>query len=192
MNVTSRARWALARRPWLYWVAIGVLAAGAGLLVADAVGAVDDARRRWGTERNVLVAERDAGPGEPVAGIVVTRSWPAPMIPAAALIDDVPDEAVLRQRVGAGEILTTADVAAGSAPQALIPVGHRAVSVMEAVPSGAGVGDDVAVASGGVVLAADAVVVGVRDDAVLVAVPIGDAAAVAAAAPGDVALLIDP
>ena len=41
-------------------------------------------------------------------------------------------------------------------------------------------------------LAADAVVVGVRDEVVLVAVPIGDAAAVAAAAAGDVALLIDP
>jgi hypothetical protein len=66
------------------------------------------------------------------------------------------------------------------------------VAVIEAVPSGAGVGDVVAVASGGVVLAPDAVVVGVRDDAVLVAVPRGDDAAVAAAAAGDVALLIDP
>ena len=68
MNVMSRARWALARRPWLYWLAVGVLAVGAGLLVAEAVGAVDDARRRWGDERTVLVAERDAGPGEVVAG----------------------------------------------------------------------------------------------------------------------------
>jgi hypothetical protein len=192
MNVTSRARWALARRPWLYWLAIGALGVGAGLLVADAVGAVDDARRRWGDERTVLVAERDAGPGDAVASIVATRSWPAPVVPAAALTGGLPDDAVLRQHVGAGEILTTADVTAAAAPQALIPAGHRAVAVVEAVPSGAGVGDVVAVASGGVVLAPHAVVVAVRDDAVLVAVPRGDDAAVAAAATGDVALLIDP
>ena len=131
MNVMSRARWALAHRPWLYWLVIGALAIGAGLLVADAVGALDDARQRWGDERTVLVAERDAGPGEVVAGIVATRSWPAPMVPPAALTDDLPDEAVLRQRVGAGEILTTTDVAAASAPQALIPAGRRAVAVID-------------------------------------------------------------
>ena len=63
----------------------------------------------------------------------------------------------------------------------------------EAVPSGAAVGDHVVAAGGGVVLADDAVVVGLTADAVLVAVPVDEAALVAqAAASGELALLLVP
>ena len=83
------------------------------------------------------------------------------------------------------------DVAATGGPQALIPEGWLAVAIAEPVPSGARVGDDVAVASGGVTLADEAVVVGVGAESVLVAVPSDAAAQVAqAASTGDVALLI--
>jgi hypothetical protein len=114
------------------------------------------------------------------------------MVPADA-ITRVVDGARARQHVSVGEILVAPDLAPSAAPQALIPPGWSAVAVAEAVPSGAAIGDTVAAVSGGVVLAAAGVVVGQRDDAVLVAVPDADAAAVAAASSaGDVSLLLRP
>ena len=114
------------------------------------------------------------------------------MVPDAAVTELV-DGARARQHVGVGEILVATDLVASAAPQALIPPGWSAVAVAEAVPSGAAVGDHVAAASGGVVVAREGIVVGQRDDAVLVAVPDDDAPAVAAAsAAGDVSLLLRP
>ena len=75
--------------------------------------------------------------------------------------------------------LVAADVAATAGPRALIPDGWSAVAVAEAVPSGAVVGDPVVAVAGGVVLAAEGVVVGHAGEAVLVAVPTDDGAAVA-------------
>lgn len=191
MNPTSRVRYVLARRPWLYWLAVGVLATVAGLLVAGAAAGVDQARRRWGADRTVLVATRDARPGEPLAAVAAPRVLPAPMVPAAAL-SEPPEAAVLRQHISAGEVVTGPDVAPSAAPQALIGEGRLAVAVAERVPTGAVVGDVATVASGGVVLAAEATVVGVIGDAVLVAVPADEAPAVAAAGTSDVALLLAP
>lgn len=192
MNPMARLRHVLARRPWLYWLAVLAVAAGAGLAVADAVAAVGDARRAWGVERTVLIATRDAAPGEPLDGVVEGQPRPVPMIPDAALTE-APAGAVLRQHVSAGEIAVEADVTPTAAPQALIPPGWQGVAVSERVPTGAAVGDRVAVASGGVVLAGDAVVVAARGEAVLVAVPAPEAAAVAAAvSAADVALLLHP
>ncbi len=192
MDPMARLRHLLARRPWLYWLGVLAFASGAAVLVADAVAAVDEARREWGVERTVLVAGRDARPGEPLTGVVERRPLPAPMVPAGAL-GDAPPDAVFRQQVTAGEIVVGADVAPSDAPQALIPPGWQAVAVSERVPTGAAVGDAVAVASGGVVLAPEGVVVAARGDAVLVAVPAGDAAAVAAAvSAAEAALLLIP
>ena len=64
MNPVARARHVLARRPWLYWSAVLVLAAGAGWAVTAAAAGVDDARRAWGTSRDVLVATVDIAPGD--------------------------------------------------------------------------------------------------------------------------------
>jgi hypothetical protein len=98
-----------------------------------------------------------------------------------------------RQHVAAGEIVVAADAVAPDAPQALIPEGWAAVAVAEAVPSGAGLGAVVMAAADGVVLAADGVVVGRSDAAVLVAVPGEVAPAVAmAASSGELALLLVP
>ena len=74
MNVTSRARWALARRPWLYWLAVGVLAVGAGLLVADAVGAASTTPAGAGATSGPC-SWRNGTPARAsvVAGIVATR-----------------------------------------------------------------------------------------------------------------------
>ena len=58
--------------------------------------------------------------------------------------------------------------------------------------TGAQVGDGVTVATGGVVIAADGVVVGIVGDGLLVAVPADEAPQVAhAAATGDVAVLLE-
>ena len=175
MNPLARLRHLLARRPWLYWLGVGVVALAVGLVAVRAAASVDEARRRWGTTREVAVAVADLAPGDPLAGHVELRPRPAPMVPAAAVTELV-DGARARQHVGLGEILVATDLVASAAPQALIPPGWSAVAVAEAVPSGAAVGDHVAAARGGVVVAREGIVVGQRDDAVLVAVPDDDAA----------------
>jgi hypothetical protein len=192
MHVAARLRNVLARHRWLYWAAVLLLASGAGLVVASASAAVDDARRSWGETRPVLVATADLVPGDSLDGAVELRTLPVPMIPPAAL-GEPPAGAIARQHVGRGEVVVSADVAATAHPQALIPAGWSAVAVAEAVPSGALTGDEVTAVAEGVVLAAEAVVVGRSGDAVLVAVPDAEGPAVAmAAASGTLALLLVP
>jgi hypothetical protein len=192
MNPLARARHVLARRPWLYWLGVAVLAAAAAWGAARGASSVDAARRSWGTPRDVVVATADLAPGDALAGRVDVRSRPHPMVPDGA-VTRIDPAARARQHVSAGEILVRADVVATASPQALIPFGWAAVPVSEAVPSGAAVGDRVAAASGGAVVAAAGVVVGRSADAVLVAVPVEVAAAVAAAsASGELSLLLQP
>ena len=108
-------------------------------------------------------------------------------------VDDVPDGARARQRITAGEVVTEPDVVATAGPRALIPAGWSALAVAEAVPSGAPVGDPVRAVAGGVVLAAEGLVVGHAGDAVILAVPADEAPQVAmAAATGELALLLEP
>jgi hypothetical protein len=192
LNPLARARHVLARRPWLYWVAVVALAAGAALAAGHAAASVDDARRQWGATRDVVVATADLAPGDPLAGRVELSSRPGPMIPSGA-VTTVEPTARARQHVSTGEILVRPDIAAAGSPQDLIPAGWTAVAVAEAVPSGAHVGDAVSAASGGAVLAEHGVVVGRSAEVVLVAVPTAEAAQVAAAsAGGELALLLQP
>ena len=110
------------------------------------------------------------------------------MPPGAAT--EVEPGAVARQRIGRGEVVMAHDVrrdrrAAGADPRRLARGRDRRTGAQRAR-----VGDDVAIASGGVTLADEAVVVGVDAESVLVAVPTDAAAQVAqAASTGDVALL---
>jgi hypothetical protein len=192
MSLPARVRLTLARSPWLYWALVAILAAAAGLLALRASAGVETARRAWGEERRVLVTTGAVEPGDPVAAATELRPLPAPLVPADAVIE-LPATAVARQRIAAGEVVVGHDVAAADPPRSLIPSGWLAVAVSEPVASGAGVGDPVSVATGGVVLAADGVVVGISGAGLLVAVPADDAAQVAhAAAAGDVALLLRP
>jgi hypothetical protein len=192
MNLVARVRHVLARRPWLYWLAVLLLAATAGLVVADAAARVDAARRAWGVTRPVVVAVADIAPGDVLDDVTDVRALPEPMVPVDA-VSDLPAEATARQRIAAGEILTAHDVAPTAGPRSLIPDGWRAVPVAEPVPSGVAVGDDVAVASGGIVVAGEGVVVGTLADGVLVAVPADVAAQVAqASATADLTLLLKP
>jgi SAF domain len=192
MNLVARVRHVLARRPWLYWLAVLLLAAIAGLVVADAAARVDAARRAWGVTRPVVVAVADIAPGDVLDDVTDVRALPEPMVPVDA-VSDLPAEVTARQRIAAGEILTAHDVAPTAGPRSLIPDGWRAVPVAEPVPSGAAAGDDVAVASGGIVVAGEGVVVGTLADGVLVAVPADVSAQVAqASATADLTLLLKP
>ena len=133
MNFVARIRHVLARRPWLYWLAVPVLAASAGLVVADATAGVDAARRSWGTTRPVVVAAVDVAPGQLLTDHVEVRTRPEPMVPAGA-VSDLPSTATARQRIAAGEIVMAHDVAAIAGPRALIPDGWRGRSRRRARP----------------------------------------------------------
>ena len=192
MNPVARVRHVLARRPWLYWLAVLLLGAAAGLVVADAIAGVEAARRSWGATRPVLVAADDVAPGQVLADHVEVRTRPGPMVPTGA-VEELPPAATARQRIAAGEMVMAHDVAATDGPQALIPEGWRAVAVAELVPSGAAVGDEVTAASGGIVVADAGLVVAQLAESVLVAVPADVAAQVAhAAVTGELTLLLEP
>lgn len=192
MHPVARIRHVLARRPWLYWATVLVLAAGLALVATTAVADVEEARLAWGSSRAVVVATVDLAPGDALTGRTEVRRHPAPMVPATAIGDAAPN-AVVRQHVAAGEVLVDLDVSAGRLPIALIPPGWRGVPIAEAVPSGASVGDRVAATSGGVLLAEEGTVVGRLDQTLVVAVPATEAPAVAmAAASGELTLLLVP
>jgi hypothetical protein len=154
---------------------------------------VERARLAWGRAAPVLVASSRVEPGDDLAALVEVQQLPEPVLPPTALAT-LPPGAVARQRVDPGEVITDADVGNGTGMRALVPDGWLGVAVVEAVPSGAAVGDGVVVASAGVELATDAVVVGVGLDVVHVAVPAELAATVAAGAvsPDGVSLLLVP
>lgn len=184
----------LVRRPWIHWVVVTAAAASSAAIVAERVGRIDAARAAWGDERSVWVAAADVAPGAPLA--VSVRRLPVAVVPLGALDPDHDDlPALARQHVTAGEIVTVVDVAPTdlSSPLALVPDGWLAVPIVESVPSGAAVGDRVRIVSGGVVLAAEAVVVGHHEQVTLTAVPSDVAAMIPAAADADgVTLLLVP
>ena len=192
MSLAARVRVTLACSPRLYWAIVAVLAGAAGLFVMRAANGVEAARDSWGEARSALVATRDVEPGEPLDGAATGRRLPSPLVPTDA-VTELQAGALARQRIAAGEVIVGHDVAPSAAPRSLIPRGWLAVAVAEPIASGARVGDEVTVATGGTVLAADGVVVGVAGDALLVAVPADEAAQVAhAASTGDVAVLLEP
>ena len=130
-----RARRALVR-PAVRRTAVGLLAAATALSVASLLGAVDDARDRWGATRPVAVATRDLSPGEVLdSGAVEVRDLPEGVIPDAA-VATAPTGAVVRHPILAGEPLAPARLAPDglSGTAALVAEGERAV----AVPVGAG------------------------------------------------------
>ena len=73
----------LARRPWIYWLVVLVIAVLAAGAVRQRVADIDEARRGWGETRSVLVAREDARPGQAIDAEV--RDVPAAIVPLAAL-----------------------------------------------------------------------------------------------------------
>lgn len=184
MPMMPRVRRIVARRPWVQWVVVAVLATGVGATVHDAMARVDAARTAWGRTVTVWVATRDVVAGETIAA--EPTGVPAAIRPPGA-VDD-PAGSIARQAIGAGEIVTALDLVDGE--QGLAPAGWLIAPAHEARPSGAAVGERVQVASDGYVLTDEAVVVGFVDDVTLVAAPADVAAVVSGAA--DVTLLRSP
>ena len=193
MRHMAMIRRVLARRPWIYWTIVAAVAVAGAMAAASVFRGVDEERQRWGDGAVVLVVTRDVAAGEPLADLVVERRYPVAMIPDGA-VKSLETAAGARHTLAAGEIVVDVDVAATTTPRSLIPSGWLAVAIAEGVASGATVGDHVVVASEGIRLAAEALVVGHLEGVTVVAVPDDEAPAVAAAAnsPAGVALLLQP
>lgn len=193
MRLIPRLRHELARRPWVYWLSVALLAAVAAASTMAVIDRLERERASWGTTRRVLVTSLPVAPGDPLDGAVAPRSYPRAMVPTGALTE-LPPGSVARQRLDAGEVLVRHDVAATAAPRSLLEPGQVAVAVVEHVRTGARVGDRVTVVSEGIVLAERAMVVATVDPVVMVAVDARTAPNVAAATgtAGGISLLIEP
>lgn len=188
-TIVVNVRRIVVKRPWIHWMVVVLAAVGvaASLLErSDQIGAVRDT---WGETASVWVATRDLAPGDPADA--EPREVPLAVAPDDRLgsIDGL----TVRQNVGAGEILVGTDVVASSGPQALTPDGWLAVPIVESPASGAAIGDRVQIASDGIVVSGEALVVGRHDDVTVIAVPHDEAPLVPAAAQmGAVTLLLVP
>jgi hypothetical protein len=187
MHIAARARLVLARRPWIHWSAVAIVAAVAALSVHAHLAALDRSRLEWGASRPVLVARHAAEPGEAVAADAV--AVPTAMIPDGAL-EEWPPGARLTRRVGRGEILTELDLTTADGPAALADPGTAVVAVPDPLAAVATVGSPVLVAADGIVLTERATVVASHDGTVFVAVDRRDAATVAAAVNQRIASLL--
>lgn len=174
--IAVRLRRLLARRPWIYWTVVALVAVVLGARVHAHTVEVDAARDAWGATAEVFVASADIAPGEPI--LAERYELPVAMLPQEPA-DDVAGM-VARQRVSAGEVLTSIDVAAAG-PLALVPADWLAVPLIEMPGSGAAIGDRVQVAVDGIVVSADGLVVGQLADATLVAMPAAEAPMTSAA-----------
>ena len=186
----------LRREPRLWWLVVLTSAAATGLSVSHVLGTAEATRRAWGSTEPVLVVRHDVRAGGTLSALdVEVVDFPAGLAPAGAL-DELPDGAVTRVDLSAGEPLLPRRLAGHdlSPLAAALPEGTRAVAIPTepgtAPPLAAGDRVDVLVvvaaeAAGdgppGFAIADDALVVSVDDDAVTVAVERDAAPRVAAA-----------
>jgi hypothetical protein len=125
MHLLAAVRLMMARHPWIYWLAITVVAATVAVGTASALAGVDAARRSWGEQTRVWMTTSSIDPGQPI--VATARVVPVAVVPAGATHAD-PAGAVARQRIGPGEIVTGDDVSA-TGPTGLIPAGWVAFDV---------------------------------------------------------------
>jgi hypothetical protein len=142
----------------------------------------------------VLIASSNIEPGD----IITTQLFSLRSLPRSAVsptaLHDLQTGLVAQQSISIGELLTTTNTGTSATQQLQLPTGFRSVAI---VPPAAlppmQVGDHVDIIANGVVLAADALVLGLIEDTigVIVAVPADLSAAVAsAAAIGDATLVV--
>lgn len=158
MRLLPRLRLLLARRPWLYWLVVGLCAAVVWWSLSAAADGVEAERARWGATQRVWVTAAPVAAGSPVAA--VAREYPQAMVPASAVTAE--PSGVAAHALAADEVVVQGDVAAegGLAP---------ADWLVFAVPGAGGPslveGDAVAIFGSGQRWC-DGVVVGVIDSAV--------------------------
>jgi len=179
------------RHPLLSGAAAVALTVVTAITLVQAFARADAARRAWGTTEPVLVARRHLSTGDEIeAADVAVRAWPVGLLPDGAVtgtVDAVVGRTVVA-RIEPGEVVVTSRLAPDGlhGVAALVPLGWRAI----AIPTGAGtvalaVGDRVDLVAAvdesrpAAVLASDALVVDVSEQAITVAVPAADAPAVA-------------
>ena len=187
MHVAARARLVLARRPWIHWAVVAVLAGLAAAIVHGQLSSIAAERDRWGATRTVLVATDHLEAGDPV--LAASKVLPVAALPDATL-DELPDGAVVRQRVGIGEVLTERDVTGRDGPATFAEPGTVVVALSDPLARNVAIGLPVQVSADGVVIADDATISGVVDDVVYVAVSERDGPGVAAAAQQGTASLL--
>lgn len=175
----------LRRHPRLWWVVVLVCALAAGGITASLAQRAARAQAAWGHTAPVLVVRHDLAPGAPVrAGDVEVVERPVATVPGAALAA-LPEGAVTRTAVFAGEVLVRGRLAPGGlrGVAATLPAGTRAVAIPRdpATAPPLAVGDQVDVlvalppeAAGdgppGFAVAMGALVVAVEEAAITVAV----------------------
>jgi hypothetical protein len=176
----------------LYWLVVGAIAVGFASSQRSRGVEVETERARWGETVDVLVAVGHHSPGDPIEAEV--RSIPVALAPELAIAASEAADPVgrSRQRIGPDEIITVDDIAAMSGPLGLAPDGWVVVPADESTPSGVEIGDHVMIVSDGFLITDDAFVVGIYDDAILLAVAPTDAAAVATAGETRVTLVRTP
>ena len=86
MRLLPRLRLLLARRPWLYWLVVGLCASVVWLSVSAAAEGVEAERARWGTTQRVWVTSAPVAAGSSV--VAVARDYPQAMVPSAALTEE--------------------------------------------------------------------------------------------------------
>jgi hypothetical protein len=175
MHLLARVRLALARHPWAYWVVIAVVAGAVSLGAAGAMASVESQRRSWGEQQTVWVASAAIEPGQPIRAH--RREVPRAVVPTDA-VGVAPGDAIARQRIGVGEIITNVDLA-GRGPASLIPDGWVAFAVTAAVEHFAP-GDHLRVYWGDRFVAAG-MVIDHDDSKLMVAIPIDAAPTMATA-----------
>ena len=171
----ARIRLGLARHPWAYWLVVSAVATLVAVTASRAMAGVDAARRSWGEQEEVWVASAALEPGQPIRAD--RRQVPRALAPESA-VSVAPADAVARQRIARGAIITDVDVAA-SGPAGLIPDGWVALAVPAAIGHFA-TGDHVRVYSGDQFVAGGVVVDRSESD-VMVAIPVDAAPAMATA-----------
>jgi hypothetical protein len=186
-HISVQCRVFVARHRWISWLVIFSLAGAVGLAVHTELRKIDAARAAWGETVSVLVTDDDHAAGDLAS--VERRDLPAALVPASAL-RSLAVGATLRQRVAAGEILTSTDITAIAGPAAGATTDSVVVGVIDPLARGAVVGSSVRIASEGIVLAESGEVVSLADEIIFVAVDSADAPMIAAAAQAGLASIL--
>jgi len=174
--------------------AIAGLACCAALTFFITLSRMQSATASLGLTTSVLIASSNIEPGDIITTqLFILRTLPRSAVTPTAL-HDLQTGLVAQQSISIGELLTTTNTGTSATQQLQLPTGFRSVAI---VPPAAlppmQVGDHVDIIANGVVLAADALVLGLIEDTigVIVAVQADLSAAVAsAAAIGDATLVV--
>lgn len=182
--ITSIRRF-LTRHRWAYWALIAGLAAIIGALALEPGRRAGLEQQRWGTLQAVLVVTQPVDAGDIIEGVHV-RNYPVAVLP-----DDVLAPAsrarwpvTARHHLSAGAILTESAISDGRTPMALARSGDVIASIDAPRRLGLITGDRVMVATDGIIIVDDALVVDVADDSILISVPVHHVGAITAAQSG--------